>query len=50
MKIEIDYGTLYIADTEARTVHIKSNGVRVTAGKRVGKVLRLADEPARSSK
>jgi hypothetical protein len=46
MQIEIEYGGNYVVDTVARTVHTKT-GARVTAAKRVAKVLELADAEAK---
>jgi hypothetical protein len=42
MKVEIEYGTTYIVDTETGVCIIKSNGVRISSGRRIAKLRQLA--------
>ena len=42
MKVLVDHGTLYEVDTETGACTIKSNGIRINAGKRIAKLRQLA--------
>ena len=44
MKVKVEYGATYVADTVARTVTV--NGVKISAGRRIAKVLKIADAKA----